>query len=160
MSSKRYNPYQINILEQTQNGFVFYFKTAHEIEYIASFKKADYYFTEDCHQRFNVYDFTLINQQDLQKTKDFRIKDTIHKMIDYFMKENGHAIVYICDGLDDKAEARHRLFQWWYASFATDEYQAHFRKIEFEGYDNYVGILSLKEDMGFESYVNWLEIVG
>ncbi|MEA5139614.1 DUF6169 family protein [Arcicella rigui] len=159
MLSAQYKPYEIKVLEgQTQYEFVFSFTTDNNIDYIATFNKAEYRFNEECYQAFNVYDFSFYNVQNLGDFSDPRISSTIHKLLVYFMETNGHAIIYICDDADGKSEARDRLFKWWYRHFDNSQYQAYFTKIELPEYDTYVGIIALVGDSGFENYLRYLEI--
>lgn len=159
MLSKQYNPYQIQLLKQTPDEFVFYFRTDNSIEYIATFNRAEHRFKDECYQAFNVFDFSFINRQDLDKQTDGRVRDTVHRLLEYFMNENGHAIIYICDDLDNKSELRYRLFKQWFSFYESSKYQSYFNKFEFSDYEAYVGLIALNEDIGFHNYIKYLEIL-
>ncbi len=95
MLSAQYKPYEIKVLEgQTQYEFVFSFTTDNNIDYIATFNKAEYRFNEECYQAFNVYDFSFYNVQNLGDFSDPRISSTIHKLLVYFMETNGHPSLF------------------------------------------------------------------
>ncbi|MBB6001934.1 DUF6169 family protein [Arcicella rosea] len=159
MLLEQYKPYEIRLLKQTQDEFVFSFTTDYSIDYIATFKRADVHFNDKCYHSFNIYEFGFFNQQELGTIKDYRIRDTIHKILDFFMQENGHSIIYICDNLDENLEVRNYLFKKWIGFYNNQNYNTYFKKIKLTYYETYIGIISPIEDIGFTEYIKYLEIV-
>ena len=100
------NPYHI---EEVANGYRFTtdFGIVYELTFLL-------YPTVNTREGYCVYMFNVDQIKKGKTTKDDRIRITIEYILGIFFRNNVNAILVIMDTIDNKQEARLRLFKNWY----------------------------------------------
>lgn len=113
-----YHVYQISELYYS-------FITDYGLEYTCSFTSGKEYFKDYPHIASKVFSFELIlikKPKDKKLPPDPRIADTVITIVGNFLTSKINAVVYICDTADERAAARARKFNSW---FAFEEHPSH-----------------------------------
>jgi len=100
------NPYNI---EEVANGYRFTtdFGIVYELIFLL-------YPTVNTSEDYHVFMFNIEQIKKGKATKDDRIRITIEYVLKLFFQNNVNAILVIMDTIDNKQEARLRLFKNWY----------------------------------------------
>jgi hypothetical protein len=155
------NPYKFKLKEENLFEMLFVFTTDFNVEYRVRFTKANAFFSEECQYCFNIYEISFINVNE-KRGFDGRIRDTIARIIEYFIKEEGHSVMYTCESIDQKDYYRSKLFEKWISLFNDRTYQIGFKTIEYEedNYQLHIGIIANIDEIFFNHYFEHLEIPG
>ena len=100
------NPYNI---EEVANGYRFTtdFGIVYELTFLL-------YPTVNTSEDYSIYMFNIEQIKKGKTTKDDRIRITIEYVVGLFFENNINVILVIMDTIDNKQEARLRLFKNWY----------------------------------------------
>lgn len=66
--------------------------------------------------------FTQPKDQDKHPIKDENVQKTLLTIIEAFFENDDHVLLYICDSLDKRQLARHRLFKTWFKKYEAEFY--------------------------------------
>ena len=112
------NPYLLNEVGE----FEFTFCTQNGILYNAVFISYADMFYSHAHIAHKIYTFNLDILCDEIKTThiDERIGQTIAVIFNKFFENDEHAVIYLCDSLDDRQLARKRKFDYWFWKYSKD----------------------------------------
>jgi hypothetical protein len=119
--------------ENEQIGkFVYTFQTDFGVLYYVEFFQSNYLFSEDKLSTINPYEISFFPKNRKKRIFDLKIRNTIIKLIQYFIDKNDCSIFYICDSSDKREYKRLRLFIKWYSVCENINYVHDYRIIEFE----------------------------
>lgn len=105
--------------EESANGTLFTFDTAHGYTFYVSFKSMNI----ETHPLSNLYslDFGEINNH--KSPNDDCISTTILKIIiDYTTENVDNVIHYVCDSMDNRHQSREKLFSKWFELYSYDNW--------------------------------------
>lgn len=112
-------PYDYRLIDDT-----YHFTTISGVQYIAYFVDISSAFDVE-----NVYSFGFDRKYDILASRDavhikydVRVNATVVEILRHFFKNNGNVMLFTCYDLDKKEAGRSRLFQRWFTTFATDEF--------------------------------------
>ncbi len=111
------------------NTFSYVFITKNNIEYRVAFVDAINIFesTIGGDEIKNVYTLIIEKINNCVEPLDFRVQQTVKKIVKDFFNDKTNSILYICEELDSKGLKRHSAFNRWYNS---SEESAYLKKID------------------------------
>jgi hypothetical protein len=153
------NPYQI---DTTGDEDTYLFITDQDIEYIIQMFDYSYQLPDPISGKLFTFNFFRKTDKEKGEEPDNRIKDTVIHFLSDFLHKNDNSVVTICETIDKKELARHKLFHKWFEELEIKQVKKIDREIELDEYfipaslfihDNNPErdfILSFFENMNFE----------
>jgi len=146
--------YDVEIFQEHQSNFEYYFITQHKIKYFLKFSSAAYLFSSQCLSCSNIFDFSFYPER--KSIPDPKVFTTIIKLILEFIEKHQCPIIFVCDDTDQKGPARLRLFKQKATNF-EDKFL--FQDLIISGdYSLYIGIFSHISDANFFNYLAELDL--
>jgi hypothetical protein len=105
------NPYNFNFDQLTQS---YIFTTSNGIEYKVAFILDNTFSIVSNIEIEDVYQVIIEKTTEIKEPLDPNVSLTICEILSIFFKNRKNTILYICDDLDDRAQARFRKFNIWY----------------------------------------------
>ena len=107
-----FNPYSYTIED---SGYVF--QTDLGLEYIVYFSDYSYLFPSESSIYSNIYAFDIaeITGNADDSLHDSRIGDTVTEILTLFFQDIDNVIIFVCDSLDGRQQARMRKFSIWFS---------------------------------------------
>ena len=141
------SPYKVMA---TQNSRTLEFHTDHGVHYYIDFMLDDLLLSAD------VYQFSIINTNNVSSPRDWKVRDTITAILEDFFLENKSALLYICETGDGKQSMRNRLFRSWYENAAMQNEVAFFSAVipDEDGVKNYATLIVPLLAENFEAIVS------
>ncbi len=121
----------------TQRGNRYFFTTDNSVAYSLDFTDGAYYFF-DLPVHIPVFEFSInvLNAADiLIHPFDERIEATIVHILSAFFENNKNSLLYVCDNLHNRQQARFRKFHSWFKRNKTDnieKYDVVFNALEMQ----------------------------
>jgi hypothetical protein len=106
----------------TQRGNRYFFETDNLVAYSLDFTDGTHYFF-DLPVHIPVFEFSIsiLNAADLLLNPyDERIEATIVHILSAFFEDNKNSLLYVCDNLGNRQQARFRKFHSWFKRNKTD----------------------------------------
>jgi catalase (peroxidase I) len=124
-------PYQIL---PTEDEDIYFFCTDLGIEYIIQMFDYSWQLPEPISGRLFTFNFYRKNEKVIGEKHDPRIKDTVVKFLSDFFLKNDNCVITICETIDKKELARHKLFHKWFEGLEIENVKKFDREIELEDY--------------------------
>lgn len=108
----RFSPY--HVIDHRQ---YLIFTTNTETDYKVTFQKdSTGYFGDKAYH----FIFTQTKNYDKHPVEDKKIQATLLTIIEAFFKNGDHVLIYICEAIDKRQLARHRLFKKWFKEYEAE----------------------------------------
>jgi Family of unknown function (DUF6169) len=105
------------------------FLTDYQIRYTAEFRDAAHHFDDDLLKSAGVAEFSFGPDEGYAPGPfDHRVELTLIYLIQTYFVNSGDLLLYVCESLDGRHLARHRIFSRWFGRYTSEDYD----KIDFE----------------------------
>ncbi|AQG81384.1 DUF6169 family protein [Spirosoma montaniterrae] len=115
-------------LQENADGSIS-FTTCHAVRYTTEFRDASHHFDDEFVKNAGVAEFSFGPDEGYTPGPyDPRVELTLIYLAQTYFVNSGDLLLYVCESLDGRHKARHRVFARWFNQYASGQYD----KIDFE----------------------------